>query len=144
MSALTRLDRIEDMFPEMLRRFLQPVTTSLNVEPMGDIRVDIEEEEKAYKVSAELPGVKKEDLSVEIDGNRVVISAEVRKEREEKEKGEKGRTIMRETYHGSAMRSFSLAHDIDEGQVTAKLEDGILHLTLPKREGARNRRVTIQ
>lgn len=142
MNALTRLDRIEDMFPEMFRRFLQPMSSTLSGEPMGDIRVDIDEEDKAYKVSAELPGVKKEDLNVEIDGNRVSISAEVRKEREEK--GEKGRTIMRETYRGSAMRSFSLAHDIDEANVTAKLEDGILQLTLPKREGARNRRIAIQ
>ena len=51
---------------------------------------------------------------------------------------------MRETYRGSVARSFSLAHDIDDTKVEAKLEDGVLRLTLPKREGSRNRRVAIQ
>jgi len=142
MNALTRFERFDDMFPELFRRFMQPM--ALNVEPMGEIRLDIDENDKSYTVRAELPGVKKEDLRVEVDGNRVSISAEVRKDYEQKDKAGTGRTLVRETYRGSASRSFTLAHDVDESGVVAKLEDGMLTLTLPKREGTRSRRVAIQ
>jgi len=142
MNALTRFERFDDMFPELFRRFMQPM--ALNVEPMGEIRLDIDENDKSYTVRAELPGVKKEDLRVEVDGNQVSISAEVRKDYEQKDKAGTGRTLVRETYRGSASRSFTLAHDVDESGVVAKLEDGMLTLTLPKREGTRSRRVAIQ
>jgi HSP20 family protein len=142
MNALTRFERFDDLFPELFRRFMQPV--SIDGKPLGDIRIDIDEDDKSYSVRAEVPGVKKEDLRVEVDGNRVSIAAELRKDHEEKEKGDKGRTIMRETYRGNASRSFTLAQDVDEGNVTARLEDGVLKLTLPKREGSRNRRVDVQ
>jgi HSP20 family protein len=145
MNALTRFERLDDMFPEFFRRFMQPLQPlSFSGEPLGEIRVDIHENDKAYSLSAEIPGAKKDDIRIEIDGNRVSISAEVRKDREEKEPGEKGRVLVRETYRGSASRSFSLAQDIDESGVVAKLEDGVLKLTLPKREGSRNRRIAIQ
>jgi HSP20 family protein len=139
MNALTRFDRLDDWLTDF-RRFMQPWPRL--GEPMGEIRVDIDESDKAYTVSAELPGVKKEDLRVEIDGNLVSISGEVKKDVEEKDKG--GRTLVRETYRGSVSRSFSLAHDIDRELVTAKLEDGVLKLTLPKREGKAGRRIAIQ
>jgi HSP20 family protein len=146
MSALTplsRFERLDDMFPELFRRFVQPMST-LSLEPMGEIRLDIDETEKAYTVRAEIPGAKKDDIRVEIDGNRVAISAEVRKQREEKEAGDKGRVLVRETYRGSASRTFTLAHDVDEANAAAKLEDGVLTLTLPKRAGSRNRLVAIE
>jgi HSP20 family protein len=143
MNALTRFERFDDMFPELFRRFMGPMT--MNVEPMGEIRLDIDETEKDYVVRAEVPGAKKDDIRVEVDGNRVSISAEVRKDYEEREKGDKnGRVLVRETYRGAVSRSFTLAHDIEEAGVTAKLEDGVLALTLPKRAGSRNRLVSIQ
>jgi HSP20 family protein len=143
MNALTRFERFDDLFPEVFRRFMQPM--AFNMEPMSEIRVDIDETEKAYTVRADLPGVKKDDLRVEIDGNRVSISAEVRKDFEQKDKDDKsGRVLVRETYRGAASRSFALAHDIDESAVVAKLEDGVLKLTLPKRQGSRNRLVAIE
>ena len=138
MNALTRLERIDDMFPEFFRRFMQPMT--LNVEPLSEIRIDVDEREKEYLVRAEIPGARKDDIRVEIDGNRVSISAEVKKDYEEKKKGEKeGRVLLRETYRGAVSRSFTLAHDIDETSTSAKLEDGVLKLTLPKRQGERHR-----
>jgi HSP20 family protein len=139
MSALTPFDKTDDLFPEVFRRFMRPM--AMNVEPMGDIRVDVDENDKRYTVRAELPGVKKDDVRVEIDGNRVSIAAEVRTNYEKKD-GE--RVLVRETYSGSASRTFTLACDIDESGVVAKLEDGVLQLTLPKRENARNRLVKIQ
>lgn len=147
MNALTRLERLDDLFPEMFRRLSAwPAPLSTNIEPLGEIRVDIEENEKDYSVRAEIPGAKKEDIHVEVDGSRVAISAEVKKDFEQKDdKAEKkGRVLVRETYRGRASRSFTLACEIDEAKVVAKLEDGVLKLTLPKREGARSRRISIE
>jgi HSP20 family protein len=143
MNALTRFERFDDLFPELFRRFMQPAM--FNIEPLTEIRVDVEERDKDYLVRAEIPGAKKDDIRVEIDGNRVSISAEVKKDHEEKQGGKKEpRVLLRETYRGAVSRSFTLAHDIDQATTTAKLEDGVLKLTLPKREGARNRLVSIQ
>jgi HSP20 family protein len=143
MNALTRLERLDDMFPELFRRFMQPMSFA-GTEPLGEIRIDIDENDKSYTVKAEVPGAKKDDIRVEVDGNRVSIAAEVRKDREEKEPGDKGRVLVRETYRGSVSRSFTLAQDIDETGVAAKLEDGVLKLTLPKRAGSRNRQIAIE
>lgn len=137
MTALTRLD---DMFPDLFRRLM--LQTPLSGEPLGEIKLDIDETDKAYTVRAEIPGAKKDDVRVEIDGNRVAIAAQVRRDREEKDP--KGRSLVRETYQGHASRSFTLACDVDEGGSTAKLEDGVLTLVMPKRAGARTRQIAIQ
>lgn len=146
MNALTRLERLDDMFPELFRRMSAWPTVNwpaTNIEPLGDIRVDIDENDKDYSVRAEIPGAKKDDIHVEVDGNRVSISAEVKKDFEQKDE-KKGRVLVRETYHGRASRSFTLGCEIDEAKVVAKLEDGVLKLTLPKREGARSRKIAIE
>ncbi len=137
MSSLTRID---DMFPEIFRRFM--LHTPPNGEPLGEIRIDVDETDKAYTVRAEMPGAKKDDVRVEIDGNRVAIAAEVRRDREEKDA--KGRALVRETYRGRASRSFTLACDVDETASSAKLEDGVLTLVMPKRAGARSRQVAVE
>jgi len=93
--------------------------------------VDVKEDDKAYTVHADLPGVKKEDIDVQIEGNAVRISAESRQEKEEKE-GEK--VIRSERYIGHISRSFTLANEVDEENATAKFENGVLELTLPKKE----------
>ena len=81
--------------------------------------------------------------TVSIDGNRISISTEVKSEKEEKG-GNGTRTIYKEIYYGSASREFTLAHDIDEKASTAKYEDGILRLTLPKRKEAASKTLRIQ
>jgi HSP20 family protein len=98
-----------------------------DIEP--EMRMDITEDSKAYHVKAELSGIKKEDIRVEIDGNEVAIHAEVKREREEK-KGES--VVCSERYHGKQFRRFSLRHEIDLANATAKYEDGVLELVLPK------------
>jgi HSP20 family protein len=95
--------------------------------------MDLKEDDKAYTVHAEIPGMKKEDIQVSIDGNRVSISAETKTEKEEK-KGEK--VLRSERYYGKVARSFTLANDVDEAKAKAKYADGVLELTLPKKEGA--------
>jgi len=139
MSALTRYDPIDQMFPDFFRRFALPMR--LAEETPGEIRIDVTEKDKSYEVRAEIPGAKKEDIRVKVEGNFVSISAEVRKDKEEKSAG---RVVLRETYYGSASRGFSLAHEIDAKAVVAKLEDGVLKLTLPKREGGSSKMIEIQ
>lgn len=139
MSALTRMERFDDMFPEFFRRIARPL--ALTEDSPGDIRIDVTENDKDYQVRAEIPGAKKEDIRVTVDGNFVSISAEVRKEKEEKSGG---RVLLKETYFGSVSRGFSLAHEVDAKAVVAKLEDGVLKLTLPKRQGAGARTVAIE
>ena len=140
MTALARRESFEDFFPELFRRFSRFPQISEQVP--GEIKVDVVENDKDYQVRAEIPGAKKEDIRVSVDGNFVSISAEVRKEKEDKSKG--GRVLVKETYYGSASRGFSLASEIDDKAVVAKLEDGVLKLTLPKREGAGARTIAVQ
>lgn len=139
-NALSRLDRIENLFPEMLRRWARPLQLIDEPDLPADIRVDVTENDKEYLVTAEIPGAKKEDVRVSVDGSYISIAAEIRKDAEKKH----GRSIVRETYHGSVSRGFSLASEVDDKNAVAKLEDGVLRLTLPKREGASQKVLKIQ
>ena len=141
MNALTRFERLDDMFPEMVRRFMRPA--QMNLDAPGEIRVDVSETDKEYQVRAEIPGAKKEDIRISIDRNFVSISTEVKQEKEEKS-GNGARSLVKEMYYGSASRGFSLAQDVDETASVAKYEDGILKLTLPKRNEAASKTLAIQ
>ena len=140
-SLVTQRPRFDDMFPDMFRRFMRPLSTDFEVP--GEIRVDLTENEKEYQVRAEVPGVKKEDIQVTIDGNHVWIRAEIKGEKEEKS-GNGMRTLFKETFYGSASREFTLSHDVDDKAAVAKYEDGILKLTLPKRKEAVSKTLPIQ
>lgn len=112
-----------------------------NLPEVPEIRMDVSEDDKAYRVKAEIPGVKKDDIKISIDRNQVSISAEVKKETEEK----KGETLLRsERYFGTQYRGFTLAQDVDEGKAEAKYEDGILLLTLPKRESTSAKQLPVK
>lgn len=105
------------------------------------IKLDVSEDDKAYTVHAEIPGVKKEDIHVTVDGSQVAISAEVKNEKEVKE-GEK--VLRSERYYGKVSRAFQLDQDVDEAAAQAKYNDGILELRLPKRISAKSKNLTIQ
>jgi HSP20 family protein len=141
---MRELTRFEPLFTEpfegMFRRMLKPVRWEFEGLPT-DIRVDVQESENAYVVKADLPGVKKDDIRVEIDGDVVTISAEAR---EEKEVKEQGKVIRSERYRGALQRSFSLGHEVDESAAAAKLTDGTLELTLPKKVTSAAKKLTIQ
>lgn len=109
--------------------------------PDMQIKLDVKEDDKIYTVHADIPGVKKEGIQVDIDGNQVSISAESRMEKEEK-KGEK--VLRSERYCGKVARSFTLAHDVDEAKAVAKYADGVLELTLPKKAASTSKKLAIQ
>ncbi len=113
----------------------------MEMENAPTIKMDLSENDTVYTVRAEIPGVKKEDVKVQIDGNRVSISAETKQEKEEKE-GE--RVICCECHRGSAYRSFSLSGDVDETKAQAKYENGTLELTLPKKNGKTAKRIEVK
>ena len=105
------------------------------------IRVDVRETPAAYTVHAELPGVKKDDINVEIEGSEVQIGAEVKREYGAKD-GEK--VLRTERFYSKSARRFSLPVEIDAAKVEAKLVDGVLELTLPKKAAATGRKISIQ
>ncbi len=142
MANLTRYDPfdVDRVFDDFFKGFLVRPMRMEGMPRAPEIKMDVHESDKSYTVKAEIPGVKKEDIQVSIDGNTVSISAEVKKESEQKE-GEK--VIRSERYYGQVARSFSLASDIDEGGAQAKYTDGVLELTLPKKAAASAKRLTI-
>ncbi|MBK7014722.1 MAG: Hsp20/alpha crystallin family protein [Sulfuritalea sp.] len=137
MNGLIRRDPLDDLFRGF---FVRPVELGSPADAPA-VKIDVKEQEGGYLVHAEIPGVKKEDIHVAVDGPVVSISAERREEKDVKE-GE--RVLRTERYFGKVSRSFQLAQEIDEAQVTAKYADGVLELALPKKAAAQARRITIQ
>ena len=129
------MDPLEDTFRSLMRpwRFEQ-------VDTPPRIRLDVAEQNGTYAVRAEIPGARKEDIDVRIEGNLVTISAEMKKEWEEKKEG---RILRSERHYGQASRSFTLASPVDETKADARYENGILELTLPKKSAAATRRLAV-
>jgi HSP20 family protein len=141
MANITRFDPfsggLDDLFKGLM---LRPVRFDLDMPEVAQIKVDVARNDGGYTVKAEMPGVKKDDISVTVDGNQVTLSGEVKKESEEK-KGEE--LIRSERYYGKVMRSFTLPQDIDEKGVVAKYSDGVLKLTLPTKEKRKAQKIAI-
>lgn len=106
----------------------------------GSIRLDVSETDQAYLVKAEMPGIKRDDIKVSIQGDQVMISAESDTEEERTE----GNVVCRERYHGRQFRSFTLAQSVDEENAHASYHDGVLELNLPKKGGVGAKQLTIQ
>lgn len=138
MASITRYDpfgELDDLFRGF---FVRPMV--FEGDRAVQIKMDVKEDDKAYTVHAELPGVKKEDIHVTIDGNQVAVGAEVKREKEEKQ-GEK--VLRSERYYGKVYRAFSLGQDVDEGASQAKFRDGVLELTLPKKSATAAKKLTV-
>ena len=141
MANIARFNTLDNAVDELMRGFfVRPMNDEEPVVP-AQLRVDVTENETSYVVRAEIPGVKKEDINVAIDGNQVEISAEVKKEKEVKD-GEK--VLRSERYYGKLYRAFALGQDIDDAATQAKYADGVLELTLAKKASAAAKRITIQ
>jgi HSP20 family protein len=105
----------------------------------AEMKMDLSEDDKALYLKAEIPGVSRKDIHVAIDGNEVSISAEAKKEKEKK-----GETVLRsERYYGRWNRRFTLGHAVDESKAEAKYTDGVLMLTLPKKDGITVKEVAV-
>jgi HSP20 family protein len=137
-KELTRFDPFFDIDELFARPMLRPIMRNVEMEPQ--IKMDVKESGDSYTVKAEIPGVSKDDIHVSIEGNRVSISAEVKKEKEEKE----GERVLRcERSYGMASRTFTLDTEVDQGKAQAKYADGVLELTLPKKPGTARKQIAI-
>jgi HSP20 family protein len=141
MFNITRFNPLEDSFENMLRGI--PVwlpNRSEHAPAPTQLRMDVTENDKEYRVLAELPGVKKEEISITINGNDVAVSAEVKQEKVVAN----GETMLRaERYYGKIERAFSLRQEVDEATAEAKYNDGVLELTLPKKTVAAAKRLAV-
>jgi len=111
-----------------LIRDLRPSWREFELSP--GVRIDVNEDDKAYSVKAELPGVDKKDIDIAVEGNQVSIGAEVRRENGKKQDEKE---IYTERYFGKVNRSFSLPSDLDSAKAQAHFDNGVLTLTLPKK-----------
>jgi HSP20 family protein len=143
MANITRFDPFNDL-EDLFKGFL---VRPLAFEGRGDggvqlprAKVDVAEKNGNYVVTAELPGVRKEDIHVSIDGAQVTIEAEVKRE---KEASQDERVLHSERVYGKLMRSFTLPQEVDESKTQARFKDGVLELTLPKKQAAR-KEISIQ
>ena len=136
MANITRFDPFNDLVDDLVNGFfVRPVPSQGR-----GTKVDVAEKNGAYTVTAELAGVKKEDIQVTIDGAEVTLSAEVKRE---KEVAKDERVLHTERTFGKVTRSFSLPQELDEERAEAKFRDGLLELTLPKKAAAPRKQISI-
>ncbi len=144
MSSLAKRDpyAINDILDDLFKGYwIRPMRLFDEQPETQMIRMDVKENEKDYTVHAELPGVRKEDVQVTIEGNTLAVSAETKKATEEKE-GDK--LLRRERYFGKVYRGISLGQEVDEAGASARFENGVLELVLPKKAVTAARRLTIE
>ena len=143
MANITRFDPFTDLVDDLFKGFLvRPVAYEGRAgEALPRMKVDVAESNGAYTVTAELPGVKKEDIQVTIDGSQVTLTAEVKRE---KEASQDERVLHTERVYGKVSRSFTLPQEVDEAKAEAKFRDGVLELKLPKKAAAARKQISIQ
>ena len=129
----------ERLMDSMFEEFLAPWENQESV--ITNPRMDIVENERAYVVQTDIPGVAKKDIRLSVDHRRVSIEAEVKRETSQTA----GENILHaERMISKFTRSFTLPTEVDENQADAKLENGVLTLTLPKKEAALPKKIAVQ
>ena len=141
MANITRYDPFNELVDDLFKGFfVRPVAFEGRAE-LPRMKVEVAEKNGAYIVTAELPGVKKEDINVTIDGAQLTLAAEVKRE---KEATENDRLLHTERSFGKVSRTFTLPQELDEAKVEAKFRDGVLELALPKKAAAQRKSIAIQ
>ncbi len=140
-AGLDIFQDMDDMQREMNRLFkLTGFPKETNGGTLWALVVDITDEKDNIRVRAELPGLKKEDVEVSVEGDILTIKGEKKQEKETKEKD----YIRSERYYGAFHRSFTLPAGVDAQKVNASYKDGVLEITLPKREDAKPKQVKVE
>ena len=139
MANVTRYNPIDELFKDFGKGFwVKPFAFPEEAEVQ--MKIDVKEDDKSYTVKADIPGVKKEDIQVDIDGGQVSVRAEVKREKEEK-KDEK--VVYSERSYGMTSRSFTLPAEVDAKAAKAEYKDGVLSLVLPKKSNGSAKRIPI-
>lgn len=140
MNPLMRYEPLVGRLDGLFNDFFRPALVFEGASEPAPIRVDVRETPEGYTVNAELAGVKKEDIQIEIDGNEVQIAAEVKREKDVRDNE---KWLRSERFYGKTARRFALPQEIDEAQAVAKFADGVLELTLPKKAAAAGRKIAV-
>ena len=119
---------LDDFFGYPERTYAAPKQTQMN----GSMQADVAESEDAYTVEMNLPGVKKENVKIELKDGYLIVNASTKSETTEEDK--KTKYIRKERYSGSGSRTFYVGKDLTQEDIKAKFEDGVLKLTVPKIE----------
>jgi len=141
MTNITRYDPFNELVDDLFKGFF---VRPLAFEPRAELvrmKLEVAEKNGTYLVTAELPGVRKEDINVTVDGAQVTLAAEVKRE---KEAAGNDRLLHTERSFGKLTRTFTLPQELDEAKVEAKFRDGILELALPKKAAAQRKPIAIQ
>jgi len=123
----------DHLFDDFFEDFNRPMTRAmkLTTPQTGLMRTDIREKEDSFELDIDLPGCRKDDVKAELKDGYLTISAETRSQNDEKEDG---KYLRRERYFGSCSRSFYVGDAVTEEDIKAKFEDGILKVSVPKKE----------
>ena len=119
---------LDDFFGYPERTYAAPKQTQMN----GFMQADVAESEDAYTVEMNRPGVKKENVKIELKDGYLIVNASTKSETTEEDK--KTKYIRKERYSGSGSRTFYVGKDLTQEDIKAKFEDGVLRLTVPKIE----------
>jgi HSP20 family protein len=146
-SLRTEMDQLFDRFsagfgfPSLRRMFgMEPAWRTDSLLGDGVPAVDLTENDQAYKVTAELPGMTEKDIEVSITDDMLTVKGEKRQEREEKEENR----YLSERSYGMFQRSFSLPPGVDRDKLTAAFANGVLTITLPKTAEAKKQEKKIE
>lgn len=125
--------------PTLNRLFgLHPAIVSENPAGGNCFRVDIQENDNAYRILAELPGIDKKNVSIGVEDNVLSISAEFAAD-----EAQDGKTLRRERLNGKLLRQFRLSADMQADGISAELKNGVLTVTLPKGDNKRQHKIAI-
>lgn len=136
----TRSSFFDDVFRDLTSGFY---VKPLHGDPLPQqIKVQVNENDQAYSIQAELPGVAKDDIHVDVHGNLVTLKAEVK---QHDSQGEGDQVLRSERYYGSVARSFELPVEVEADAASARYDNGILLLTLPKKlSSPGSKRLTVE
>jgi HSP20 family protein len=140
MTNLVTYDPFVDTgFDDLFRGFFKPVRLEGTRAPVT-IKMDVTETPDGYMIHAEMPGMKKEDINVEIEGSEVTITGEIKREWEKKDAD---KVLRSERYYGNVFRSFTLPHELDDSKSVAKYDHGVLELKLVCKAGVPGRKLSV-
>jgi len=148
-TAVRRRDPLVSLFNDFFNesfaiapwsRAAQAPSTGAQAAPVARARMDVIDKGTGYEVVVDLPGVKREDINVSVEGTRVAISANSKSESETKD----GEVLHSERWATSYARTFELPAEVNDAGAEAKFDNGVLKLALPKRAPQVSKRLAIQ
>ncbi|HBV83746.1 MAG TPA: Hsp20/alpha crystallin family protein [Lachnospiraceae bacterium] len=123
----------ESLFDDFFEDFARPMRTASRYNTTtGIMRTDVKESDTSYELDIDLPGYKKENVKAELENGYLTINAETSQNNDQKD--EDGKYIRRERYYGTCSRRFYVGEEVNQEDIKAKFEDGILKVSVPKKE----------